>query len=151
MLQKLKQNSDEFEEIGFVRSRDKALQLFGTSKGLIIGNILDQKALEPAMSGCQALVILTSAIPKMVAPPKAGERPVFEFSPGEMPETIDWLGQKNQIDAAKKQGIEHIVLVGSMGGTNENHPLNSLGNGKILIWKRKAEQYLINSGIDYSY
>lgn len=102
------------------------------------------------MEGCQALVILTSAIPKMVASPKPRERPSFDFEAGEMPEIIDWLGQKNQIDAAKKQGIEHIVLVGSMGGTNENHPLNSLGNGKILIWKRKAEQYLIDSGIDYT-
>ncbi|KAJ7520560.1 hypothetical protein O6H91_19G010500 [Diphasiastrum complanatum] len=37
-----------------------------------------------------------------------------------------------------------------MGGTNENHPLNSLGNGKILIWKRKAEQYLADSGVPYT-
>ncbi|KAG6427555.1 hypothetical protein SASPL_111801 [Salvia splendens] len=29
--------------------------------------------------------------------------------------------------------IVHIVLVGSMGGTNPNHPLNSLGNGNILV------------------
>ncbi|KAL3150563.1 hypothetical protein ABBQ32_000375 [Trebouxia sp. C0010 RCD-2024] len=28
--------------------------------------------------------------------------------------------------------------------------LNSIGNGKILIWKRKAEQYLIDSGIPYT-
>ena len=37
-----------------------------------------------------------------------------------------------------------------MGGTNEQHPLNKMGNGNILIWKRKAEQYLIDSGIDYT-
>ena len=43
-----------------------------------------------------------------------------------------------------------MVLVGSMGGTNPNHPLNKLGNGNILMWKRKAEQYLIDSGIDYT-
>ena len=28
--------------------------------------------------------------------------------------------------------------------------MNSIGNGKILIWKRKAEQYLINSGLPYT-
>jgi uncharacterized protein YbjT (DUF2867 family) len=67
-----------------------------------------------------------------------------------MPEEVDWLGQKNQIDVAKQVGIEQIVLVGSMGGTNENHPLNNIGKGKILIWKRQAEQYLIDSGIDYT-
>lgn len=29
--------------------------------------------------------------------------------------------------------MKQIVLVGSMGGTNPNHPLNSLGNGNILV------------------
>lgn len=37
-----------------------------------------------------------------------------------------------------------------MGGTIENHPLNQMGNGNILIWKRQAENYLIKSGIDYT-
>lgn len=34
---------------------------------------------------------------------------------------------------AKAAGVKRIVLVGSMGGTNPNHPLNSLGNGNILV------------------
>jgi uncharacterized protein YbjT (DUF2867 family) len=63
---------------------------------------------------------------------------------------VDYIGQKNQIDAAIAAGVKQIVLVGSMGGTNDNHPLNRLGNGNILIWKRRAEQYLIDSGIDYT-
>lgn len=37
------------------------------------------------------------------------------------------------LPAAKKSGVEHIVLVGSAGGTNEKNPLNSLGNGNILV------------------
>ncbi len=63
---------------------------------------------------------------------------------------VDWLGQKTQIDLAKEAGVKQIVIVGSMGGTDENHMLNSIGNGKILIWKRKAEQYLIDSGLQCS-
>ena len=63
---------------------------------------------------------------------------------------VDWLGQKTQIDLAKEAGVKQIVIVGSMGGTDENHMLNSIGNGKILIWKRKAEQYLIDSGLQHS-
>lgn len=35
--------------------------------------------------------------------------------------------------SAKTTGVKHVVLVGSMGGTNSNHPLNSLGNGNILV------------------
>ena len=64
---------------------------------------------------------------------------------------IDWLGQKAQIDAAKEAGVKKVVLVSSMGGTDENNPLNKLGNGRILIWKRKSEEYLIDSkAFDYT-
>ncbi|XP_062232376.1 uncharacterized protein At2g37660, chloroplastic-like [Phragmites australis] len=51
---------------------------------------------------------------------------------------------------SKSIGVKHIVLVGSMGGTGINHPLNKLGNGNILVWKRKVEQYLANSGLPYT-
>jgi uncharacterized protein YbjT (DUF2867 family) len=102
------------------------------------------------MTGCRALVILTSAIPKLKGTPKPGEPPEFEFESGGMPEEVDYYGQKNQIDAALQAGVEHIVLVGSTGGTNEQHPLNKLGDGNILIWKRRAEQYLADSGIAYT-
>ncbi|CAM8897671.1 unnamed protein product [Rhodiola kirilowii] len=37
-----------------------------------------------------------------------------------------------------------------MGGTDISNPLNSIGNGNILVWKRKAEQYLADSGIPYT-
>ncbi len=63
---------------------------------------------------------------------------------------VDWLGQKAQIDAAKAAGIKRVVLVSSMGGTEVDSNLNRLGNGNILQWKRKAEQYLIASGLEYT-
>lgn len=34
---------------------------------------------------------------------------------------------------AKAAGVKQIVLVGSMGGTDLSNPLNSLGNGNILV------------------
>ena len=150
VFQKLRQLKDEFEAVGFARSLAKAEEILGSTEGLCFGDILDRASLEKAMLGCQALIILTSAVPKIKSPPKPNERPKFEFEAQGMPEQVDWLGQKNQIDVAKTADVQHIVLVGSMGGTNENHPLNSIGNGNILIWKRKAEQYLIDSGIDYT-
>ncbi|NET35272.1 MAG: SDR family oxidoreductase [Cyanothece sp. SIO1E1] len=150
VLQKLRQRADQFAAVGLARSETKAKDLFGSDTGFVFGDIKDQSSLTQALAGCQALVILTSSVPKMKAPPQPGERPEFEFEPGGMPEEVDFQGQKNQIDAASAAGTKHIVLVGSMGGTNENHPLNQLGNGKVLIWKRRAEQYLIESGIDYT-
>lgn len=63
---------------------------------------------------------------------------------------VDWIGQKKQFDAAKAAGVKHIVLVGSMGGTDLSNTLNKLGDGNILVWKRKAEQYLVELGITYT-
>lgn len=149
-FKKLRDRSDEFEAIGLARSPQKAEELFSSTEGFVIGDVQDKTSLESAIEGCDALVILTSAVPKMVTPPSEGQRPEFEFVPQGLPEEVDWQGQKNQIDAAKDAGVEHIVLVGSMGGTNRDHPLNRIGNANILVWKRKAEQYLIDSGIDYT-
>jgi uncharacterized protein YbjT (DUF2867 family) len=150
LLQKLRSHPDQFNAVGFARSELKAKEQFGNVQGFFFGTINHPDTLTPALTSIQSLVILTSAVPQIKAPPQPGERPEFGFEPGGTPEEVDYIGQKYQIDAAIAANVQHIVLVGSMGGTNENHPLNQLGNGKILIWKRKAEQYLINSGVDYT-
>ncbi|GAB4538841.1 MAG: SDR family oxidoreductase [Pleurocapsa sp.] len=150
VLKKLRQKTEQFQAIGFARSPEKVQEIFNSEADFYFGDICDIATLKHALVGCDALVILTSAIPRMKTPPAPGKPPQFEYEANSMPEAIDYQGQKNQIDAAIQAGVKQIVLVGSMGGTNENHPLNSMGNGKILIWKRKAEQYLINSGVDYT-
>lgn len=150
VLEKLRQQPDRFAPVGFARSGSKVEEQFGSTEGFYIGDVTQLSSLKGAIVGCQALVILTSAVPQMQPSAQPGERPTFSFIAGGMPEQVDYLGQKYQIDAAVNAGVEHVVLVGSMGGTNENHPLNSIGNGKILVWKRKAEQYLIDSGIPYT-
>lgn len=84
------------------------------------------------------------------------KRPKFGFPNGQ-PELVDWIGQKNLIDAAKKANENtHVVICSSMGGTNPNNSLNNLGKqedgsgGDILKYKRKAEVYLIDSKIKYT-
>lgn len=136
---------------GLVRTEDSKTRIEG-GDDVLVADITRSETLGPAFSGIDALIILTSSVPKMKPgfDPAKGGRPEFVFDEGGYPEQVDWLGQKNQIDAAKEAGVRHIILVGSMGGTNPNHPLNSLGNGKILIWKRKAEQYLADSGVPYT-
>jgi uncharacterized protein YbjT (DUF2867 family) len=132
------------------RSGQKASDLFGTTATVYLGDISEPETLQPALEACDALVILTSAVPQMAAPPEPGQRPEFIYPKGGTPEQVDYQGQINQIEAAKTAGVKHIVLVGSMGGTNEQHPLNGMANGNILIWKRRAEAYLIDSGLDYT-
>lgn len=142
--------SDQFNAFGFARSLQKVQEIFGSTDNFYFGDIRDKDTLEPAIKDCDALIIVTSATPQMKAPPKEGERPEFAYPENATPEIIDYQGQVNQIDLAKQAGVKQIILMGSMGGTNDNHPLNKMGNGNILIWKRKAEQYLIDSGIDYT-
>jgi uncharacterized protein YbjT (DUF2867 family) len=122
----------------------------GGADDVLVGDIRDSDSIVPAIQGIDSLIILTSAVPRMKPFDVAIGRPEFYFEDDAYPEQVDWIGQKNQIDAAKAAGVKQIVLVGSMGGTNLNHPLNSLGNGNILVWKRKAEQYLADSGVPYT-
>ncbi|KAG5396156.1 hypothetical protein IGI04_017970, partial [Brassica rapa subsp. trilocularis] len=151
VYKKLKERSDEFVARGLVRTKESKEKIGGEDE-VFIGDIRDPSAIAPAVQGIDALVILTSAVPQMKPgfDPSKGGRPEFYFDEGAYPEQVDWIGQKNQIDAAKAAGVKQIVLVGSMGGTNINHPLNSIGNANILVWKRKAEQYLADSGIPYT-
>ncbi|EOY07495.1 hypothetical protein QUC31_011308 [Theobroma cacao] len=151
LYKKLKERSDQFVTRGLVRTPESKEKI-GGADDVFVGDIRDPSTLVPAIQGVDALIILTSAVPRMKPgfDPTKGGRPEFYFDDGAYPEQVDWIGQKNQIDVAKEAGVKRIVLVGSMGGTNLNHPLNSLGNGNILVWKRKAEQYLADSGVPYT-
>jgi nucleoside-diphosphate-sugar epimerase len=111
--------------------------------------------LKQALEGADALVIVTSGVPQikkrslvwvMIAKliGKQGVRPQFRWKAGEEPRLVDWWGQKAQIDAAIASGVKNIVIVSSMGGTDPENMLNKLGDGNILQWKRKAEQYLVS-------
>lgn len=80
----------------------------------------------------------------------------FKYKAGQYPEKVDYIGQKKQIDFAKKLGVKHIVLVSSMGVLDPTNFLNEIGKdkdgnyGDILLWKRKAEKYLCLSGLQYT-
>lgn len=151
VYQKLKDRADRFVVRGLVRSEESKAKI-GGANDVYIGDITQKESLTHAVSGIDVLIILTSASPKMKPgfDPTKGGRPEFYYEDGSYPEQVDWVGQKNQIDAAKEAGVKHIILVGSMGGSTPNHVLNSFGNGKILVWKRKAEEYLAGSGLPYT-
>ncbi|KAF9679929.1 hypothetical protein SADUNF_Sadunf06G0066800 [Salix dunnii] len=157
VYKKLKERSEQYVARGLVRT-EESKEKIGGAEDVFVGDIRESESIFPAIQGIDSLIILTSGVPKMKPgfDPSKG-RPEFYFEDGAFPEQVDWIGQKNQIDAgetlvpsSKAAGVKQIVLVGSMGGTNLNHPLNSLGGGNILVWKRKAEQYLADSGVPYT-
>lgn len=65
----------------------------------------------------------------------------------------DFIGNKNLIDAAIKAKVQRFILVTSIGcgdsvGALPPQALETLK--PVLIEKEKAEQYLINSGLNYT-
>lgn len=148
VFQKLHQNPN-FEARGMVRDETRGKEAVGDDANLVIGDITDPTTLPDSFKGMEALVILTSASPRKKEGP-ADAPPVFTWDDNGRPEQVDWQGARNQIDAAKAAGIKHVVFVGSMGSSDENHPLNRIGNGNILRFKRKAEIYLTESGMPYT-
>ncbi|KAJ1460997.1 hypothetical protein M885DRAFT_508522 [Pelagophyceae sp. CCMP2097] len=133
-----------------------------TAADVRVVDVTDEAACLAAMAGFDALVICTSAKPAMTGIMTPEGRPTFSFPNGQ-PVDVDWLGQKTQIDACVANKA-HVVICSSMGGSNEANPLNALGRealadgaavkdakgGNILLWKRKAEKYAIDSGTPYT-
>mmetsp|Transcript_3182 Transcript_3182/g.10519 ORF Transcript_3182/g.10519 Transcript_3182/m.10519 type:complete len:321 (+) Transcript_3182:50-1012(+) len=157
---------------GLVNSRKamKRLRKAGASPEQIFrGDVTNKESMLSAFKKASpdAVIICTSAVPqinklsilKLLLAKlfrREGVRPTFRFPPGASPEEVDYYGLKNQIDAAKDVGAQRVVLVSSMGGTDPNNFLNTIGvkpdgtGGQILMWKRKGEKYLVESGLDYT-
>eukprot|EP00808_Paulinella_micropora_P007129 g28954.t1 len=166
VFRKLLERSDQFEVTASVRSDKSRQKLWEAHKDsgkpfTIVQADITQgpTALVEALRGQDALVIVTSAIPKIVYSSLAkvilgkviGKKMSPTFYYDESPQQVDWEGQKAQIDAAKWVGtVKHVVLVSSMGGSDVNNFLNTMGNANILLWKRKAEMYLKQSGLTYT-
>lgn len=150
------------------KSRDALLKKVPmlNPKAVFVGDVTDTETMQRAFAGAFALVCVTSAVPKLKAwslipfllGKLIGKKKKLRFGwKGGKPEQVDWLGQKNQFDGAKEAKCKKVVLVGTMTGTEKESFLNSIGEGEgdqIVMWKRKAEVYLINlcksSGMEYT-
>lgn len=170
VFKKLLQRS-EYSPVAVVRTESSKKKLIKEtncdSSQVAVCDISDPNALSTHFSGAEKLILCTSAVPqikkrsivkvlllKLIG--KTG-RPEFRFREGGSPYFVDWLGAKNQFDAAKSAGINQVVVIGSMGGTQKDNFLNTIGkidsdylSGNILQWKRKAEMYLASTGLSFT-
>lgn len=169
VFKKLHENQ-AFDVVGVVRTEKSAKKLMKKAKcGLgqvIVADVTTELSVEDdncirGLEEADAMVICTSAVPQIIKRSlfqtlinKIFRRPIkpplFRFRPMQHPEKVDYEGQKAQIDLAKKIGVKQVVLVSSMGGTDPSNFLNQIGkdyngegDGDILLWKRKAEKYLL--------
>lgn len=172
VFETLKKEYDSITPMGLVRSKkaQKKLRKVGAAaEDILVGDVTNEQDVARAMQGCDAVVLCTSAVPriqpwsiakllfkKQILRRKDAGRPTFSFGAGGTPQEVDWLGAKRQIDAASSAGVRHFVFIGSMGGTQPENFLNSIGRradgtgGDILLWKRKAERHLVASGMEYT-
>ncbi|NKB17640.1 MAG: SDR family oxidoreductase [Pseudanabaena sp. CRU_2_10] len=116
-----------------VRDLETAKATLPNQVELVLGNVLDKKAIEEAISDCNVVLCATGARPSL-----------DPFGPLQ----VDYLGAKNLIDVAKAKNIEHFVLVTSLCTSRFFHPLNLFW--LVLFWKKQAEKYLKASGITYT-
>ncbi|KAK9830602.1 hypothetical protein WJX81_003718 [Elliptochloris bilobata] len=143
---------EQFKARGLVRNEEAAKALaaeLGAPAGALhAGDIVadSSSAYVEAFKGAAALVIATSGVPVVIGPPGPDGRPVFGFKAGQAPREVDWEGQRRQMDTAFECGVQHVVLVSSMGICDAENRLNKIGDGNILVWKRRAERYLISRG-----
>jgi nucleoside-diphosphate-sugar epimerase len=174
------QEDRRFSPVAVVRTDASGKKLIQeTGCGLdqvVVCDVTKVKSTDPPKCvGAKAMVICTSAVPvisvrsliqnalKIPWNLVRGKKAVdfrslrFKFKRNQYPEKVDFEGQVTQIDIAKQLGVEHVVVVSSMGGTDPDNFLNKVGkrpdgsgNGDILLWKRKAERYLTESGLRYT-
>lgn len=159
------------------RKLKKAVPATGLDQ-IVICDVTTDLTKDPpsGLEGCRAMVICTSAVPTiskislikamLMAPFNLirGKKAIdfrtlkFVWKNGGYPERVDYEGQKAQIDLATKLKMKQVVVVSSMGGTDPSNFLNAVGknkdgsgNGDILLWKRKAERYLVEeTDLDYA-
>ncbi|KAL4279724.1 hypothetical protein GQ457_03G004160 [Hibiscus cannabinus] len=78
----------------------------------------------------------------------ASEKEVFDITG---PYRIDYQATKNLIDAATVAKVNHFILVSSLGTNKVGFPAAILNLfWGVLVWKRKAEEALIASGLPYT-
>lgn len=116
-----------------VRDRGKAREILPSSTEIVEGDVLQPDSISAALADSTVLLCATGAAPG--------------FDPT-APYKVDYEGTKNLVDAAKAKGIEHFVLVSSVGASQFFHPLNLFW--LILVWKKQAEEYIQKSGLTYT-
>lgn len=120
----------------FVRDETSAREKLGSDVEYVTGDVREPATVRPALLGVKLVI---SAIGSSGS----------SRDPSNSPEAVDFGGVKTIADEAALAGVEHMVLVSSMGATVEDHPLNQMFDN-VLRWKFKGEEALRNSGVPYT-
>lgn len=159
--------SKNYLPVGLVRDKHgyHELKKLGVADDQIkIGDITTRDTMKGVFDNASKVVMCTSARPKKKfwfriinfilgligrdRPPQATD---LYYPKSQCPYNVDFIGQKNVIDLCLDAKVEHIVMLGNMGGYRGSK-LNAIGReegetnqkkGNLLKWKRAAERYLM--------
>ncbi|MGB3787021.1 MAG: SDR family oxidoreductase [Phormidesmis sp.] len=125
------------QTVALLRSEDAKEELSAMGLKIELGDALDADAMNAAIGAHPVDVVISTigGVPGMEA-----SRP-------------DYLGNKNLIDAAIAAKAKRFILISSIGSGDSAIalPPNVLETlGPVLKEKAQAEEYLANSGLDYS-
>jgi uncharacterized protein YbjT (DUF2867 family) len=116
-----------------VRDLEKGRQILPAEAELVVGDVLQPDTLKGAIADSTVILCATGASPSL--------NPTGPYK-------VDYEGTKNLVDAAKVAGSEQFVLVSSLCTSQFFHPLNLFW--LILVWKKRAEEYLQSSSVPYT-
>jgi nucleoside-diphosphate-sugar epimerase len=174
-----------FSPVAVVRDKsayNDLIRIGATPDQVKIADITKRDSLRGVFNGASKVVLCTSAQPQVrlryrvknffrsiIGKARSPRPKDLKYERGQEPYNVDFLGQKNVIDLAVRERVEHIVMVGNMGGYRGSK-LNDIGRssssssngdndssinsnnsgreedpkkGNILKWKRAAERYLM--------
>ena len=118
---------------GMTRNVDRAIKKFGSQYTWNKADVTDPDLLTAAVEGVD---IVISAVASMM--------PFGSNTSGK----VDYEGTLNLANAAKAAGATRFVIITSSSSGLKDRFLNAIG-GNALIWKGKAEQVLVDSGMEY--
>jgi uncharacterized protein YbjT (DUF2867 family) len=121
--------------LALIRSPAAQPELQALNVETVVGDALNIADVTNAMTGQISAIVSTIG-----GMPQDGQR-------------ADFLGNKQLIDAAVKSGVGRFILVSSLGAgaTKDAIPAAAYESlAAVLADKEKAEQYLIDSGLNYT-
>ena len=124
----LRQRGKEVRALVRSTASEKATQLASEGIKLAVGDLKDPESLVHASRGVSAVISTASS--------------TFSRQTGDSIETVDRLGQRNAVDAARSVGVSRFSFVSIAGETKFPSPLSAA--------KREVEQHLVQSGLPYT-
>jgi len=124
----LRQRGQEVRALVRSAASEKATQLASQGMKLVVGDLKDPESLVHASRGVSAVISTASA--------------TLSRQTGDSIETVDRLGQRNAVDAARSAQVSRFVFVSIPVETKFPSPLTTA--------KREVEQHLVQSGLPYT-